>query len=256
MSTPVLTTLVVVLLIAVVLLGMLVLGLLRSHALILKALHDLGAGLELDRQAERESAAGGAGGPVPVEIERGVMAPARSQHVRVAGISGATLDGAPAQVDLTSGRYLLAFLSTGCTVCGAFWQAFRAETEVPGQARLLVVAKGDDGESPSALAELAEGGAELVRSSAAWDDFVVPGSPYFVYLVDGDIVGEGSASSWPQVSDLMGQAVADHEHRTAAPFEDRGERDDPTSVDAELRAAGLGPGHPSLYPDPSGRDGA
>ena len=37
--------------VAVVLLGVLVLGLLRSHALILKALHELGAGLELEKEA-------------------------------------------------------------------------------------------------------------------------------------------------------------------------------------------------------------
>ncbi len=37
--------------VAIVLLGVLVLGLLRSHALILKALHELGAGLELEKEA-------------------------------------------------------------------------------------------------------------------------------------------------------------------------------------------------------------
>ena len=72
--TALLTTLVVAELVVLVLLSFLVLGLLRSHALILKSLHDLGAGLELDRQVEQERAReGGSPGPVPVELERGVV---------------------------------------------------------------------------------------------------------------------------------------------------------------------------------------
>ena len=55
--------------VAIVLLGVLVLGLLRSHALILKALHELGAGLELEKEAgtgvtardDRRQARAGAG---------------------------------------------------------------------------------------------------------------------------------------------------------------------------------------------------
>ena len=37
--------------VAIALLAVLVLGLLRSHALILRALHELGAGLELEKEA-------------------------------------------------------------------------------------------------------------------------------------------------------------------------------------------------------------
>jgi hypothetical protein len=50
--------LVIALGVAVLLLAVLVGGLLRSHAEILKALHELGAGLELD-----------GAGPVPVAVE-------------------------------------------------------------------------------------------------------------------------------------------------------------------------------------------
>jgi hypothetical protein len=59
------TALVVGLALVVLVLGVLVAGVLRSHAEILKALHELGAGLELDRAAE---------GPVPVTID-GVVPP-------------------------------------------------------------------------------------------------------------------------------------------------------------------------------------
>ena len=37
----------------------------------------------------------------------------------------------------------------------------------------------------------------------------MPGSPYFVYVEDGVVTGEGSSTTWAQVRDLMGQAVDD-----------------------------------------------
>jgi hypothetical protein len=67
--------------VAIALLGVLVAGLLRSHALILRSLHELGAGLELEKGA-------GAPGPVPVELEQGVVParrPADSQAVEIVG---------------------------------------------------------------------------------------------------------------------------------------------------------------------------
>jgi hypothetical protein len=51
--------------VAVALLAVLVLGLLRSHALILRALHELGAGLELEKDA---AAAGRGASPRPVGV--------------------------------------------------------------------------------------------------------------------------------------------------------------------------------------------
>ncbi|MDP1807295.1 MAG: hypothetical protein Q8K72_19110, partial [Acidimicrobiales bacterium] len=81
----------------------------------------------------------------------------------------------------------------------------------------------------------------------------VPVSPYFV-LVDGPsgrVVGEGAGTSWQQVVDLLGKATADADISPATPRrsparmsgQDRAER-----VDRELRAAGVEPGDPSLYP--------
>ena len=49
--------------VAIALLAVLVLGLLRSHALILKALHELGAGLELEKQPRPRAAGGTAEAP-------------------------------------------------------------------------------------------------------------------------------------------------------------------------------------------------
>lgn len=249
--TALLTTLVVAELVVLVLLSFLVLGLLRSHALILKSLHDLGAGLELDRQVEQERAGEGGPGPVPVELERGVVTPGRTGDATAPQIIGADLGGAERSVDL-GGRTLLAFLTTGCSVCAGFWSEFRSAVDVPGGGQLLVVTKGDDEESPSALAKAAAPGLDIVRSGPAWGDYDIPGSPYFVYVDAGRVIGEGSATTWAQVSDLMAQALGDDEHRAAVAdgYVDRGDRDDPTSVDAELLAAGIGPDHPSLRPPP------
>ena len=44
----------------------------------------------------------------------------------------------------------------------------------------------------------------VIQSSAAWLDYDIPGSPYFVYVEAGQVTGEGSATTWPQVRDLMG----------------------------------------------------
>ncbi len=199
------TAVVVALTLAVLLLAVLVAGLLRSHGEILKALHDLGAGLELDRAGA---------GPVPVTIE-GVRGPRASGHSAPEAISGSTLDGETVAVPLAAGTdTLLAFLSSGCLPCQAFWEAFTApELQVPGGARLLVVSKDLAEESASALAARTSTSVPLLTSTQAWEDFSVPGSPYFVYIDGtGRVVGEGSAASWPAVATLMGQAYADAAH--------------------------------------------
>jgi hypothetical protein len=226
------TALVVALAVAVLLLSVLVAGLLRSHAEILKALHELGAGLELDR----------ADGPVDVTIE-GVRRPRRKPRADMFdAVSGETLEGEAIALSLTAGTdTLLAFLSSGCTTCGAFWEAFaERELDVPGGARLVVVTRSLDEESPSALQARAPRAVPLVASSSAWEGFGVPGSPYFVYVDGaGRIVGEGSAATWPAVRTLMGQAHADDAHR-------KGRLSRQGRDDAALAAAGIRPGDPSL----------
>ena len=196
------TALVVALTVAVLLLAVLVAGLLRSHAEILKALHDLGAGLELDRTEP---------GPVPVTID-GVRTPRATGAAAPEAVEGSTLDGESVVVALSAGNdTLLAFLSSGCSTCQAFWEAFSApELAVPGGARLVVVTKDLDEESRSALTARASRTVPLLTSTRGWDDFEVPGSPYFVYVDGaGRIVGEGSAATWPAVAALMAQASDD-----------------------------------------------
>jgi hypothetical protein len=221
------TAAVVALSVAVLLLSVLVAGLLRSHAEILKSLHDLGAGLELDRSG---------GGPTPVEIERRPEAEVPSELV------GETLDGEIVATALVGQDTMIAFLSSGCTTCQEFWKAFkRARPVVPGDARLFVVTKGLGEESESALREREPADVPLLLSDEAWDAFAVPGSPYFAYVdAAGRVVGEGTGTSWDQIVTMLSQAREDAALSGNGKVRDR--RDT-----AALEQAGIEPGHPSLY---------
>jgi hypothetical protein len=76
-------------------------------------------------------------------------------------------------------------------------------------------------------------------STETWHAYNVPGAPYFI-LVDGArnrVIGEGTATAWDRVQELMRQAMAD--------ANEGGGR----NVDDALRAAGVEPGDPSLYPE-------
>jgi hypothetical protein len=231
------TAVVVALSVAVVLLGLLVAGLLRSHAEILRALHELGAGLELDRKGEPA-------GPQPLALEP--FRAAADPGERPTHVSGTTLEDEAVSLPLQgAGDTLVAFLSSGCSTCQEFWDAFASPHAVPGGARLVVVAQDLAEESASALRERTSDGLTLLLSSETWAEFGVPGSPYFVY-VDGSTgrpVGEGSAATWQQVSDLMSQALAD-----APPRDDPGgRRHRLRRDDAALLAAGIVAGDPSLH---------
>ena len=206
---------------AVLLLSVLVAGLLRSHAEILKSLHELGAGLELDGTA-----------PVPVTIE-GVQRPGAVSVPD--SVTGETVDGEVLALSLLGQDTLVAFLSSSCSTCQAFWTAFAGDPPLPSGARLVVVTKGPDEESLPALAARHPKSAPLLLSTETWEAFGVPGSPYFAYVdATGRLVGEGSGASWTQVLDLLTQARA-----TRAKGPDRD--------DEVLQVAGIEPDHPSLW---------
>ena len=253
--------------VAIALFALLVLGLLRSHALILRALHELGAGLDLEPEGNAGRGAHRAGadrstGPVPVDIERGVQPATRPATVAVP-ITGTTLTGEEVTIPVQGEgrRTLVAFLSSGCGVCQTFWDELSSGVpDVPGDARLVVLAKGTDEESVSRLRELAGTSLEVVQSSDTWQAYGVPGSPYFVYVEDGAITGEGSSTSWKQVRDLMAQSVRDTAEarrragRSARPagvaLGPMTDLVDVARADRELLGAGIRPGHPSLYENP------
>ena len=218
--------LVTILAVAVGLLALLVTGLLRSHVEILRALHDLG----VDLDPARAGRAGATITPRPAQGERGV----------IADVSGTDPQGAPQHIAVNGVDHstLLVFLSTTCLTCRDFWTAFAdPDLDVPGHARVVLITRGAEAESPSVVRKVAPRSVHTVMSTETWLAYNVPGAPYFV-LVDGSrgaVIGEGTATTWPRVQELMRQAIADASEGRA--------------VDAELRAAGIEPGDPRLYPE-------
>ncbi|HLT96016.1 MAG TPA: hypothetical protein VK070_04430 [Acidimicrobiia bacterium] len=145
-------------------------------------------------------------------------------------------------------RTLLAFLSSGCSACQVLWQDLKSDPTAGLDDRLVIVVKGPEAESPGRLRELAHPEATVVQSTPAWEEYAVPVTPYFV-LVDGptgDVIGEGSSSSWAQVRSLIVQAASDRAATAAALSAGT---DPELRADIELKAAGITPGHPSLYPE-------
>lgn len=176
---------------------------------------------------------------------------------QVVGVSTAG-DGVVVPLVDVERNTLLAFLTSTCTSCQGLWSELARGTGdvVPSELRLLVVTKGPEHESPTAIEEVAPAGCDVVMSSAAWSDFRIPGSPYFVLVerTTGSVLGEGTALSWPRVLDLAGVAAGDdkiaaglrRDHRK--PLTDLAREE---AVDQLLLDAGILPGHASLYPEHS-----
>jgi hypothetical protein len=208
-----------------------IVALLRSHADILRRLAALEDG-------------GGGGAPRSAS-------PVGGGEVTAAGpIQGTTLTGDSVTLSFDAGSpvTLLAFLSSGCSSCAPLWAGLR---EVDGAAaladRVLVVTHDRTRESPARVGRLAPAGAEVIMSTAAWEDYAVPASPHFV-LTDGagGILGRGSALSWSQLVAMVDEARADAEAAAGRPARTTAER--ALRSEQTLAQAGIGPGHPSLYP--------
>ena len=257
------TVVVVILAIVVALLTVLVAGLLRSHAEILRQLHDLGVG-------EGATAPGPDPGVRAAEVNRprtdgrvpppapGVPDGRRAVDIVGTGPRGESI--AIRTVDVEHDTVLV-FLSTGCTTCSTFWSDLR-EPDLPAGTRLVIVTRDPDGELPASVLELAPAGATVAMSTRAWDELRVPGSPFVVHVhgPSGRVIGEGTAASWGQVLELFLRAGGDQRLGGGkASADTRRERD----LDRVLLEAGIAPGDPSLYPatddgatDPGDRTGA
>jgi hypothetical protein len=217
-----------------VILVVLVAGLLRSHAEILRRLGPAAPPGSPGSEAD----APGPGAP---------RAPQRPAGSPAAPIAGTTPHDDAIALDLAApgGLTLLAFLSSGCSTCAAFWAGLH-EARLPAGVQPVVVTRGADREQVGRLRELAPPGMAVVMSSQAWADYAVPGSPYFV-LVDGAIRGEGVATTWPALSSLVADAIADERGAgVGATGVDGSAR--ALTVERTLAASGIGPDHPSLYP--------
>jgi cell wall assembly regulator SMI1 len=247
------TVLVVTLTLVVAVLALLVAGLLRSHADILRRLHELDAGPAV---AAEERAR-----PVELRARADLPQPSgeRPDFPAAADLAGRGLADDAVSITVRGPRHrtLLAFLSASCTTCGAFWRAFADPAlALPPDVRLVVVTHDPEYESATALRALAPAQVPLVMSSRAWADYAVPGSPYFV-LVDGaagKVRGEGTGASWEQVRRLLSEATGDADlaaraaGRTLDLTTDDASRE--ARIDRELLDAGIHPGHPSLYTAP------
>jgi len=224
---------------AIALLGLLVAGLLRSHAEILRQLHHLGGGLDLPGAARRSQ-------PVTLAPRRAGDPAARPPVI------GPTPDGDLLSIalDRPGERTLLLFLSSGCGTCAPWWEGLRnrAHDAALPDTRIVVVARDAEEESPSLLAGLGPDDVPVVLSSAAWESFAVPGSPYAALVADGRVVGEGVAAGWEQMASLVAQHLGDlGKPVRPSPLDGRAREH---RADAELQAAGIHPGHPSLHPEP------
>lgn len=256
---------VTVLAIAVAVLTFLVLGLLRSHADILRRLHDLDGGLEGGTPASGRPAAPRTVSREEVNTFPGIQAPPeREGFTDTRDLVGLGFDDDAVSIRVTEveHRTLVAFLSSSCLTCQRFWDAFRKPHKLglPRDVRPVIVTKGPEQESPAAIARVAPKDVPVVMTSEAWAAYDVPGSPYFV-LVDGrtgTVQGEGTGIDWDQVKGLLTQVqddtayAADLASRRVAKYRADDERE--RRVDDELMAAGIAPGDPSLYGDDPRRD--
>jgi hypothetical protein len=226
------TALVAVETVLLVLLVVLVAGLLRSHAEILR---------RLGQPRERDAALTPAGrvSPPPATTQR------TGPQLRPAPLTGTTPQGdaiALAFDGAGSRTTLLAFLTSGCSTCAGFWETL-AEPRLSAPVQIVIVAHGAERERPARLRELAPDGIPVVMASEAWEEYRVPGAPYFV-LVDGVVRGEGVATTWQALASLVSDAIEDQQE---AGFLDAGPGR-ARRVDDTLAVAGIGPDDPSLYP--------
>jgi hypothetical protein len=149
---------------------------------------------------------------------------------------------------------LLAFLSSGCSTCGRFWKQL-GTGDLPDlgiDTRLIVLAKGADAESMTALQSVASG-VDVLLSTEAWQDYEVPGTPFFI-LVDGRsgaVRGEGTAMGWDEVRNLVALGRGDASIVTGvstAAMKPSSDAEREAVIDQLLMDAGVFPGDPSLYP--------
>ena len=254
------TALVVTLAVVVALLVVLVAGLLRSHAEILRTLHDAGLGHDADADATPAAAPRRRAGGAPAT-------PTSGPSPEASDLAGVTPDGDAIAVGVLGAAEptLLAFLSSGCLTCREFWETFAdPRLDVPGGARLVVVTMSPEDESVGALRRLVPASTPVVMSTPAWEAYEVEGSPYFVYVdgVSGAVVGEGTASNWDRVREMIDESVDDGalaaSRRRAAARKTRAarrhlaDREREARADEALLAAGIGPGDARLYPATGG----
>ncbi len=222
-------------------LTVLVAGLLRAYATVLRRLHALDGG------------AAAPSGPHDFALDP-LPAPApRESWTEGHDIAGITVGGEVASTRVVGVDHdtVLLFLSSGCASCEVFWDELSRPVALPADTRLVIVAQGDEVESPASLASLAAPHLDVLMSTQAWRDYEVPGSPHVVFIEGrtGRIRGEGTGQSWSQVAQMLARATGDVTLIDGRPRAAKPDRDAEVEaqVDRELMAAGIMPGDPRLY---------
>jgi hypothetical protein len=245
------------------LLALLVVGLLRAHAEVLRRLENL------DRAG---AVIGTANGDAPQPEATGDREVGSGVGEIAQPILGHRPGGGAAAIDFRAKRdgTLLTFLSAGCVSCGEIWEAIttgKGDLAALGIARVVIVTKGPGEEDPVRIQRLAGGFRDVVMSSEAFGHYAADFTPYFVLVKpSGEIAGVGTAQSWEQMLAMIREATLDEEFakrltprrgvlELARGWTRRSRRrvetpaDQAARAEAELSAAGIGRGHPSLYPE-------
>jgi hypothetical protein len=232
----------------VAVLVLLVAGLLRSHAAILRRLHELGAGVGETPGATTATTTAPDDAALRTP-DLGLPSP----PAVVEGRQGADLQGVGPRGEALAVRVVgteqdtvLAFLSSGCATCHVFWDDLR-EPRMPAGTRLVVVTKGTDAESPVAIADVAPPNVTVVMTSEAWTQYQVPGSPYVIHVdgASGRVRGEGTGPNWDQVRRMLVLGAGDLDAQRSSKAAADAERE--READEILLAAGVKPGDPTLY---------
>ena len=205
-----LSALVAVETVVLALLAIVVVALLRSHAEVLRRLPAIDE--EGREPARLEPIALGQREP---ELPAHLPGP-RGRASVAHDIGGTTLGGDGVVISMSSGvDTVIAFLSSGCLTCRTFWDGLQPSVRrpLPGRARVVVVVKDREVESPSKLRDLAPTDVPVVHSSQAWEDFQIAMSPYFCFVdgTTGEVRSEGAAMTWEQVASLLRDSLMDEE---------------------------------------------
>lgn len=241
------TIVVTVLTIAVIVLAVLVAGLLRSHAVILRRLHDLGTTVDPDDATDPDTAVSSRPATDNLDLPQPPTVPEGRMAADLSGV-GPRGEARAIRVAGTARDTILVFLSSGCTTCHRFWEDLRT-VGVDDDPRVIVVTRGADAESPTAIADVAPRELPVVMSSEAWTAYEVPGSPYVVHVdgPSGRVRGEGTGPDWQQVRRMLRQGAGDLDARRAGPHKATADIQREEDVDRVLLAAGIEPGDASLY---------
>jgi hypothetical protein len=156
--------------VAIALISLLLVAILRSHAEMIRRSNTNASGHTARENHEPDASRLAPGVP----HLRANLTPAYD-------VAGSTLGGGSLLISASGGQStLLAFLSSGCTTCQAFWRGLpgAARELLPLGARIVIVTKDREYESPHKLRQLyTSNSIPLVMSSNAWQEYHVESSP-------------------------------------------------------------------------------